>query len=555
MHMHAYPMRYEQQYTPIIPKMRDWPVVQLNKRHQDFLQTVIDTTVQTILSTHQEPDILRTMLIKTARVELARIQKTTWRIDAPDESYFWGDLHKTLTEQPPLALPAILNTVVQRYANEITGRFRMSHYQLGQRAVTYALGKWLNSVSLKRLCSPWRMRTQLQEKILIQGAVKQIRELAKIGTLVMVPTHFSHFDSLLMAWVIHTLGLPHFIYGAGRNLFNSKFFAYFMNNLGTYKVDRRKKNLPYLTTLKTYANLTLQWGCHSLFYPGGTRSRSGALEQRLKLGLLSTALEAQQANYKAQGRAARKIFIVPVVLNYHCVPEAPRLIKHHLMIQGLVSVQSASPYQLFKAVNNFLTKDSNIIVSIGKAMDLLGNAVDEAGNSYNTEGICVDTYQQFLNMNPSSTTTGTQYENCTRALGKAIVAAYYRTNCVLTSHLVAFAAFVLIKQQHINTPLQDLLQLPPEKTKVAYTALHCTFAQLRSVILDLYQAGKVQVEPALTMTDISTMLQQGLNQLGRYHSRRPLLQNRCGDVFTQDLNILFYYHNRLKGYALEKHIS
>jgi glycerol-3-phosphate O-acyltransferase len=68
----------------------------------------------------------------------------------------------------------------------------------------------------------------------------------------------------------------------------------------------------------------LQWGCHSLFYPGGTRSRSGALEQQLKLGLLGTVFEAQQYNYQAQGRTARKIFVVPVVLSYHCVLEAPR---------------------------------------------------------------------------------------------------------------------------------------------------------------------------------------------------------------------------------------
>ena len=92
--------------------------------------------------------------------------------------------------------------------------------------------------------------------------------------------------------------MPPFIYGAGLNLFNISIFAYFMNALGAYKVDRRKKNLMYLETLKTYSKEAIQFGCHSLFFPGGTRSRSGIIESRLKLGLLSTAIEAQRANFQ-----------------------------------------------------------------------------------------------------------------------------------------------------------------------------------------------------------------------------------------------------------------
>ena len=110
----------------------------------------------------------------------------------------------------------------------------------------------------------------------------------------MVPTHFSNLDSVLIAWVIYELGLPPFIYGAGLNLFNIGIFAYFMNSVGAYKVDRRKKNAVYLETLKTYSTLSIQKGCHSLFFPGGTRSRSGKIENVLKMGLLGTAIEAQR---------------------------------------------------------------------------------------------------------------------------------------------------------------------------------------------------------------------------------------------------------------------
>ena len=42
------------------------------------------------------------------------------------------------------------------------------------------------------------------------------------------------------------------MYGAGLVLYNMNLFSYFLNSLGAYKVDRRKKHLLYLETLKTY---------------------------------------------------------------------------------------------------------------------------------------------------------------------------------------------------------------------------------------------------------------------------------------------------------------
>ena len=107
-----------------------------------------------------------------------------------------------------------------------------------------------------------------------------------------------------------------------------------MNSLGAYKVDRRKKNLPYLETLRMYSNVAIQKGAHSLFFPGGTRSRSGMIEKQLKLGLLSTAIEAQRNLYLENNPGARKIFVVPVTLNYHFVLEAPELIEDYLQVKG-----------------------------------------------------------------------------------------------------------------------------------------------------------------------------------------------------------------------------
>ena len=114
--------------------------------------------------------------------------------------------------------------------------------------------------------------------------------------------------------------MPAFIYGAGLNLYHNKILAHFMNRLGAYTVDRRKRNPIYRATLDSYATIATLEGVHGIFFPGGTRSRSGAIEKNLKLGLLSTALEAQRRNFVYPIRAqSEKIFVVPLVMSYHFV--------------------------------------------------------------------------------------------------------------------------------------------------------------------------------------------------------------------------------------------
>ena len=44
----------------------------------------------------------------------------------------------------------------------------------------------------------------------------------------------------------------------------------------------------YKEVLKTFSQVILERGMHSIFFPGGTRSRSGAVERKLKLGLAGT---------------------------------------------------------------------------------------------------------------------------------------------------------------------------------------------------------------------------------------------------------------------------
>ncbi|MBK7506162.1 MAG: 1-acyl-sn-glycerol-3-phosphate acyltransferase, partial [Bacteroidetes bacterium] len=150
-------------------------------------------------------------------------------------------------------------------------------------------------------------------------------------TLILVPTHFSNLDSIMVGYGMDMVGLGAFQYGAGLNLFNSKLFSFFMSNLGPYKLDRRKKNSIYLETLKTYSRTTILHGAPTLFFPGGTRSRAGNIEKSLKLGLLGTVIEAQRIQFeKNPNNLAKKLFIVPITTSYHFVLEASSLMEENL---------------------------------------------------------------------------------------------------------------------------------------------------------------------------------------------------------------------------------
>lgn len=554
-------------YDPILPKKDEWPVVKLSKSRKDFIKRVAEASKRSVLQiTGDNMDLLKEELETTLYREKLRIKQNPWDVDPDDEKDFWrkvksslvqisADVNTTKTQKKKKYLQ-ILDDITMRYSEEIASNFIHSHYKVTRRIVTFGFARLLNAARVKGFRSIFSNQYTLQDKIQIVGETDEIRELASKGTIVMVPTHFSNLDSILIGWVISVLGLPPFIYGAGLNLFNIGIFAYFMNALGAYKVDRRKKNLLYLETLKTYSSEAIQFGVHSLFFPGGTRSRSGIIEKKLKLGLLSTAVEAQRANYqKGLDDVGGKIFIVPVTINYHFVLEAPSLIQEHLSLTGQEryykeSDEFSTSYKISKFLVKFFTKGSDISVSIGKAMDVLGNYVDTDGNSMDRNGRIINTRDYFIS-NGKVTVDMQREEEYTYRLGNRIVEEFHIINRVFSSHLVAFTAFQMIKRENKKMDLFNLLRLPEEDIVIVYDDFKNECGKVLDKILELESEGKVQAAPHLK-DDLDTIINHGLANVGMYHAKRPLVKNEGGNIETQDLSLLYYYHNRLEGYGLEK---
>jgi len=246
-------------YKPILEDIPDWPVYQLSKNRKEFVDEVTRIALGRIKGLRPTTKQLVDELEATVYREQQRIKRNRWRVDPPDEPRFWSRIKEELvaipgksTEETNTKIDELLDRIVSRYSNEIAGNFKPSSFRLARAVIKFWFSRLLNGARVKKFGAFFRNQYTLRDKLHIVGKAKHIRKLAKRGTVIMVPTHFSNLDSVLIGWVIHSLGLPAFIYGAGLNLFNIKIFAYFMNSLGAYKVDRRKKNLPYLETLKTY---------------------------------------------------------------------------------------------------------------------------------------------------------------------------------------------------------------------------------------------------------------------------------------------------------------
>jgi len=536
-------------YKQILIKPKTWPIVKLANNKKDFLSDVSNNSIKKILKKLNNKSLFEEIETTVYREKL-RIKKNPWRADPPDEEDFWKKIQSNLIdlEQVPSNLKKekekeILEKIVIRYANEISSNFKSTHYKFARRLIVTFFARLLNTA---RLRNPFG-NLGLDSKINILGKKKQLRELAKVGTIIMVPTHFTHLDSALIGWAISYLGLPPFMYGAGMVLFNMSIFSYFMDSLGAYKVDRRKKHLIYLETLKTYSRESLVRGCHSLFYPGGTRSRSGSINQNLKLGLLSTAFEAQKI-IDQKKISSKKIFIVPVTFNYQFVLEAPALINQYLISKGqekfyLENLGYSNSYKIFKFLIKFFTKGSNISLSIGNPLDVYGNYVNKNGDS-------VDSKNKKIN---NKKLLDKEMKNSLRDLSSKIHDEFHKGTQVFPSNIIAFTLFEKICKKFKKLDFFTILRLSQEDLFIDVKQFKISYKRILDQILTLNSKNKIKIINDLK-NDIENQIKSGLENLGMYHAEKPVFIIN-DKIHVRNMKLLYYYRNRLKGFGLKKIIK
>ena len=63
--------------------------------------------------------------------------------------------------------------------------------------------------------------------------------------------------------------------------------------------------------------------------------------------------------------------------------------------------------------------------------------------------------------------------------------------------------------------------------------------------------GLINTAPHLSL-DLDEIISRGMENVGMYHAKRPIIRDKNGNIGTDDMSLLYFYHNRLTGYGLEK---
>jgi glycerol-3-phosphate O-acyltransferase len=186
-------------------------------------------------------------------------------------------------------------------------------------------------------------------------------------------------------------------------------------------------------------------------------------------------------------------------------------------------------------------------------MDVIGNPIDNQGNSKDKHGNPIELSDYFKSEGIINTDLQREAEY-TSLLAESIINRFHSDNIVLSSHLIAFAAFEILCNENPKLDLFGILRLPTDDYIFEHDFLYATVSQLKQTLIDFADKGKLILSPEIN-AEIDDLIQDGIKHLGTFHIKKPLKKNKLGEIISENFYLLYFYHNRLTGYGLEKWIK
>ncbi len=510
-------------------------------------------------SREKESRRLEYVLNETAFFEIQRLKVETGPEEEVRDMGWWRSLARRVGEMSENEKRDILRKLIRAYVEDTAGNFDPRVFKLTSGVLPVGLSFLFKTQdlaelpeTLTHLRSGMRHLRDLSQRVTVEGDVDSLRRLYRKGTLVVVPTHSSNMDSILMGWALEQSGIPPVTYGAGKNLFTNPLTSFFMQNLGAYKVDRRLAHPLYKAVLKTYSQALLERGFHSLFFPGGTRCRSNQVEDHLKLGLLGTSVSAYIQNLQNHG-TARPIYICPVTINYNLVLEAESLIREHLRRAGrqryfLENDEFDQISTIVRFVLNTVKMDSNTVLRFGQPLDPFGNYVDSDGQSYDDRGRPVDpvTYVQSA-IDGEVREDVVRDREYTKFCGARIAESFRKATVIQPTSIVAWALFELARARFGVMDLFQLLRFGADEV-VERREAHGVVAELMGDLRGRANRGEFHLAASVRDGTADSVLEEGLANLLAYHIPTPV--TRDGAAIRLDrLELLYFYGNRVRTFV------
>ncbi|MGD2271134.1 MAG: 1-acyl-sn-glycerol-3-phosphate acyltransferase [Desulfobacterales bacterium] len=160
----------------------------------------------------------------------------------------------------------------------------------------------------------WILKTMFDGVTVNHEEVNRIKAMSQKGPLILVPSHKSHIDYLLLSYLLyhHNMPCPHI--AAGKNLAFWPLGPLFRKG-GAFFIRRSFRGaVLYSKVFTEYIYKLLEEGFNIEFFIEGGRSRTGKLILP-KLGLLSILLDAYKAG------VCQDMIFVPIYIGYDWVLE------------------------------------------------------------------------------------------------------------------------------------------------------------------------------------------------------------------------------------------
>lgn len=493
------------------------------------------------------------ILNDAAYSEIKRLEKSTKPRDLERLSE-WRALARGLSRMSEGERTSRIHALAREYAWDVAGNFNPSVYRVSSKLLPPLVTALLTPRKLADLArEPHRLidLNELEDKVIVEGPVDLVKSVVANATAVFVPTHLSNMDSIVFGYALNRAGLPPATYGAGKNLFANPFLSFFMHNLGAYRVDRRLKHQIYKDVLKTYSSVLLERGYHSLFFPGGTRSRSGGIERHLKLGLLGSAIEAQ-ARLLASGTPHKPIVVVPATINYLITLEAETLISDYLSDAGksryiIEDDESSRLGRMTTFMRRLLDMQGSVIIRFGTPLNLLGHPLDENAIGKDQRGRPVALAPYFRDAAGNIGSNPAREAQYTRELGEAVCQSFTANSVMMATHVVAAAAFAILRE---TVGARDLFQILRHRdVVVARDVLASRVRSIRDEAVKQEAAGKLVLTSDVRTASGGDLVESAVRAFAGYHTT-PVLEPRPDGLGLADPNLLFFYQNRLAAHGL-----
>jgi len=526
------------------------PLYRFNRERSAIIDEVISRVTRGFVKRSLDASgaKLSNILNEAAYVELSR--HAADGVPPNDEQFvFWSEVVRALTHSTEEENAELIERAVKDYTLATAGNFHPAIQKVALSVVPRSLSLAFGGMRGGPKFSPKALARGLKT----EGEIDKIKALAQHGTLVFVSTHSSRLDAGLLGYAMHLAGLPPMVHGADRMLYEQPFMSFFMSNLGAYKVDRRRKHALYTKVLKTYSQILIERGYHSFFFPTGGRSRSNRIDERLKLGLMGTALKAW-THQVVQGNA-RPVFIVPVTLNYNLVLEAETLAADYMntpegdRYEIIEEDEFTSMRRVAAYIGASLSRSPFLTVRFGAPMDPFGNEVSARGESLDNHGRVLDP-QRYLWSNGVPVEDRYRGWAYTRGLGKKVQESWKANNVISPLHIVSMALFEYVCRQHPAWDVRGLLWFARGDSISRGSAEGETERLLRLVRKDAAD-GKFRLTACAQEKSAHEMVQDALRLFGAYHTT-PVIQEEGHEIRLLDLRLLYFYSNRLRGYDLER---